>query len=61
VVEHQVLGGRIITATVEAAGPYALWVGEPDVEPEPPTDEGDGGGPVAPPAAPVPGTSRYTG
>lgn len=60
VVEHQVPGGRIITATVEAAGPYALWVGEPDVEPEPPTDEG-GGGPVAPPAAPVPGQSRYTG
>lgn len=61
VVEHQVPGGRIITATVEAAGPYALWVGEPDVEPEPPTDDDGGGGPVAPPAAPVPGTSRYTG
>lgn len=61
VVEHQVPGGRIITATVEAAGPYALWVGEPDVEPEPHTDDDGGGGPVAPPAAPVPGTSRYTG
>jgi endoglycosylceramidase len=61
VVEHQVPGGRIITARVEAVGPYALWVGEPDAEPAPPTDGGGSGGSVAPPAAPVPGQSRYTG
>ena len=30
VVEHPVAGGRIITATVAAAGTYALWVGAPD-------------------------------
>lgn len=30
VVEHQVPGGRIITATVGRPGTYALWVGAPD-------------------------------
>jgi len=32
VVEHEVAGGRIITATVAAAGEYVLWVGQPDEE-----------------------------
>ena len=58
VVEHEVEGGRIITATVASAGTYALWIG--------PVDEDLGAAaPAAPggaaPAAPVPGRPDYTG
>jgi endoglycosylceramidase len=60
VVEHDVPGGRIVTATVVAAGRYALWVGDPDAEPAPP-GPGAPGSPGAPPAIALPGQSRYTG
>src|SRR5690606_1274704 len=30
VVEHEVAGGRSLTATVTDPGTYALWVGDPD-------------------------------
>ena len=36
IVEHEVAGGRLITATVASAGTYVLWVGAPD-EPIPTT------------------------
>ncbi len=59
VVETEVDGGRIITATVAAPGAYVLWVGEPDAEPTTSTTvPGDGS---AAPAVPVAGQAGYTG
>ena len=60
VVEHEVDGGRIITATVTEAGIYALWIGPADEDlsaPTEPTEPTDG----PPPAAPVAGDPSYTG
>lgn len=56
VVEHQVPGGRLITARVQAAGAYALHIA-PDAVPARP------GRPVtsAPRARPVGGSPNYTG
>ncbi|MCB0971073.1 MAG: hypothetical protein KDA97_06085, partial [Acidimicrobiales bacterium] len=50
--EHVVEGGRIVTATVATAGPYALWVGEPDAV----ADDL-----LPPPASPRPARPSYTG
>lgn len=62
VVSHEVAGGRLITATVERAGTYGLWVGTPDEDlsaPEPPSE--GAGEPEATPAQPKAGTVSYTG
>ncbi|WP_426573372.1 glycoside hydrolase family 5 protein [Aquihabitans sp. McL0605] len=60
VVEHDVAGGRIITATVSVTGVYALWVGPVDEDLSKPAEE-----PAAPgePAAAVPvaGDPSFTG
>ncbi len=56
VVEHEVTGGRLITATVAATGTYALWIGEADEDLTPTTTE-----PRAPGAQPVAGNPNYTG
>ena len=55
VVELDLPGARIITATVEAPGDYELWIGPVDEEP-PGEPEGE-----APGAAPVTGRPGYTG
>lgn len=53
----EVDGGRILTATVVAAGEYALWIGPVDDDPAP-------AAPEAPPASgaqPISGQAGYTG
>lgn len=59
VVSHPVAGGRLITATVAAAGEYALFLGPVDEEPT--TTTTVPGSPGAPGADPVDGQAGYTG
>ncbi len=65
VVEHEVEGGRIITARVGAPGTYALWIGEPDEDLTATTTTGtlpsDSPAPEPPSAVPVAGDAGYTG
>ncbi len=62
VVATDVPGGRLVTATVEAAGTYALWVGEPDEDLTPSTTTTTTTTPGgAGPASPVAGSPSYTG
>lgn len=59
VVSHEVDGGRIVTATVAAAGTYTLWIGPVDDDPASTTTTAVPAGPTA--ATPVSGTPSYTG